>query len=115
MSSYLSSDVSSGAGYEGTHAAAYAFGREPLYPVLVVEEVHVEWSEQRRGQVFEIQPGVYISLGEGGPQEPENGRAAPIVRGMREALQAVSPAQRFVAAVEEIQVLRGEDHEPVHE
>jgi len=32
------------AGYEVTYTAAYTFGRKPLYPVLVVKQVHVERS-----------------------------------------------------------------------
>src|SRR5215212_2406421 len=34
---------------------------------------------------------------------------------MREALQTIGPAQRLVAAVEQVQVLRGKTHEPFQE
>src|SRR5215210_2392981 len=105
----------SGAGYEDTHSAAYPTDREPLHPMLVVEEVHVQRREQRRSEIFEIQFIVHVSFADGGPQEPEHGRAAPVVGGIREALQPVSPAQRLVAAVEQIQVLRGEVDERAEE
>src|SRR5215208_433133 len=99
--------------YEGTHPVAYASGRDPLHPVLVVKEVHVERGEQRRCQILEIQPSVYVPLARRGPQETEYGRAAPVVGGVREALQTVGPTQRFVAPVEQVQVLRGKVYEPV--
>src|SRR5215210_3686024 len=101
--------------YEGTYPVAYAPGRDLLHPVLVVKEINVERGEQRRCEVLEIQPGVYVPFARRGPQQSEDGRAAPVVGGVREALQTVGPAQRFVAAVEQIQVLGGEAHEPVQE
>src|SRR5215208_2633303 len=97
------------------HTAAYTCGRKPQYPVLVVKQVHVERCQQRRSEVLEVEPGVRVSLVDSGPQEPEDGRAAPVVRGVREALQTISPAQRFVAAVEQVQVLHCKGHEPDQE
>src|SRR5215213_2963038 len=90
--SYRLSHVSSSAGYEVTHTAAYSFGSKPLYPVLVIKQVHVERCQQRCSEVLEVRPTVHVSLVDSGPHEPEDGRAAPVVCGMREALQTVSPA-----------------------
>src|SRR5215203_6129597 len=115
MSSDRSSKCSFGVGYKGTHPHANPLCRKHLYPVLVVKEVHVERGEQGRCQVLGVEPGVYVSLAGRGPQEPEDDRAAPVVRGVREALQTICPAQRFVATVEQVQVLHCKGHEPVQE
>src|SRR5918994_4870519 len=83
-------------GYQGTYPLAHPPDRESLYPVLVVVEVDVERSKQRQSQVLQVQPVLHIPLTDGCPQEPQYGRASPVVGGVREALQPVSTAQGLV-------------------
>src|SRR5215210_2792805 len=83
--------------------------------MLVVVKVHVKRGEQRGSEILEVETVVHFPLADGRSQEPEYGRAAPIVGGVREALQPIRPAQRLVAAVEQGQVLRREAYEPVQE
>jgi hypothetical protein len=47
--------------YEVTHTTAYSFRRKPLYPVLVVKQVHVERCEQHCSEVLEVKLTVHAS------------------------------------------------------
>jgi hypothetical protein len=47
------------AGYEVTYTPAHTFGRKPLYPVLVVKQIHVERCQQRRSEVLEVETTVH--------------------------------------------------------
>src|SRR5688500_6116890 len=89
LSSCRSSHVLSSTGHQLTYTVAYAFGRKPLYPMLVVKQVHLQRGEQRRSKVLEVECAIHVSFVDSGPQEPEDGGAAPVVSGVRDALQSV--------------------------
>ena len=102
-------------GRQRPQPVAYALRREPLYPALVVVEVEIERGEEGRGEVLEVEPGFQLPVAGRHPQEPEHSRTTPVVGRVREALQPVTPAQRLVAAVEQVEVLLGEPDEAPEE